>query len=1034
MGEAETLDALVNTLALLSENQYDLSLHAQHVRLARETGLEEQIKDALEMVTTFWAAGDYVWLPLLDIKIKGANLDTAEDVNAVLSLFELAEADYMSIPLLQKHIEFILERFEFLKEQGTRPDDFEDTFTADWTLNELEGIVAKGAGHLGEGHKLWDALRDFMLEYLSEVSAEKKPELSARVESLLLEHMKQPHANNDETFQAYSSFTTQYKPADEYESLLVKASKSRAQAVKAYQRREGMEQALAQSGFSLEGYAYYIASERKAKKPDLFVLNALYERAIAEADKRRFAGEANAENALRTFWLGYIDTLRQHDADEQAQLAIFGRAKRSIPGCGELWARYIRFMERTEHGEDIDSIYSSAMSVSPLTADVDQLVSVVLAKASCDRHKAEDQEEVEYEAVLATLLEGVGKVRKASKTGDPQLRLEKYFSTLCTEVANMAEHAVIMWEDATKFYKTSYLAWLAHADVLVKQHLYSDARKIFRDVANKNLDWPEAVWNAWIQFEHVHGSVEELEDCLDRVERAREKVNAKRAKDAEKAAYQAMQVTAEQQAAGVPVSAVPVPDVASTTQQATEAPMDVDRAQPQSAASGSKRKAEDELVPEETKKPHTEPSPAPLKRDRENCTVFVAEVPTGSTEDDLRALFKDCGPIREIKITTMPNSLVATVEFMERESVPAALTKDKKRVHGEEIAVHLAWKSTLYVTNFPESADDSSVRELFGKYGVLFDVRWPSKKFKSTRRFCYVQYTSPKAAEAALELHGRELEPGRTLQVFISNPERRKERTDADANDRELHVAGLARSVKKQDLEKLFSTYGTVKAVRLGLDEKGQPKGYAFVEFEQEKDALAALAANNYELKNRRIAVTLSDSRVKGGKIAASGKRRPQEVRNRSVRIRGLPAATQEGLLQQTLEKIVKVRRVEVYSNLNEAVAECENAAEAGKLLLHPDPIVLNGHTLRLSEDSLDSVNTHRPAGPPATAGSGLFIPRSAASRPRAGLGSKKTANLTVSASTAGAAPSSANAASGAAKPVPASAKGQDDFRKMLGV
>ncbi len=94
--------------------------------------------------------------------------------------------------------------------------------------------------------------------------------------------------------------------------------------------------------------------------------------------------------------------------------------------------------------------------------------------------------------------------------------------------------------------------------------------------------------------------------------------------------------------------------------------------------------------------------------------------------------------------------------------MPAALTKDKKRVRGQEIAVHLAWRSTLYITNFPEDADDTFIRTLFGKvsltayqnpknpglnacaqYGEIFDVRWPSKKFKSTRRFCYVQYTSP---------------------------------------------------------------------------------------------------------------------------------------------------------------------------------------------------------------------------------------------------------------------------------------------------
>lgn len=45
-----------------------------------------------------------------------------------------------------------------------------------------------------------------------------------------------------------------------------------------------------------------------------------------------------------------------------------------------------------------------------------------------------------------------------------------------------------------------------------------------------------------------------------------------------------------------------------------------------------------------------------------------------------------------------------------------------------------------------------------------------------------------------------------TLNVFISNPERKKERTDAGANDREVYVAGLSKFVTKDDLEKLFKT------------------------------------------------------------------------------------------------------------------------------------------------------------------------------------------------------------------------------------
>lgn len=44
------------------------------------------------------------------------------------------------------------------------------------------------------------------------------------------------------------------------------------------------------------------------------------------------------------------------------------------------------------------------------------------------------------------------------------------------------------------------------------------------------------------------------------------------------------------------------------------------------------------------------------------------------------------------------------------------------------------------------------------------------------------------------------------LSVMISDPEHRKERTDADANDREIYVAGLSKFTTKEDLHRLFGT------------------------------------------------------------------------------------------------------------------------------------------------------------------------------------------------------------------------------------
>lgn len=76
----------------------------------------------------------------------------------------------------------------------------------------------------------------------------------------------------------------------------------------------------------------------------------------------------------------------------------------------------------------------------------------------------------------------------------------------------------------------------------------------------------------------------------------------------------------------------------------------------------------------------------------------------------------------------------------------------------------------------------------------------------SSRNTAFITADSQAAAEAALELHGNELGPNLSLNVYISNPERKKERTDADANAREVYVSGLSKFAEKSDLERVFKT------------------------------------------------------------------------------------------------------------------------------------------------------------------------------------------------------------------------------------
>jgi hypothetical protein len=121
------------------------------------------------------------------------------------------------------------------------------------------------------------------------------------------------------------------------------------------------------------------------------------------------------------------------------------------------------------------------------------------------------------------------------------------------------------------------------------------------------------------------------------------------------------------------------------------------------------------------------------------------------------------------------------------------------------------------------------------------------------------------------------------------------------------------------------------------------------------------------------------------------------------------------------------VNRLEVFTDKHEAVVEFHLATDAARLLLLPDPLEFNGVRLRFSEGEESPAKARKAS----TAASGMFIPRNAASRPRAGLG--RARNPPPAAATAGtsSAPEAKSQTSSGDK-APIQGKAQDDFRKML--
>ncbi|KAG0222942.1 U1 small nuclear ribonucleoprotein 70 kDa [Mortierella sp. GBA43] len=81
-----------------------------------------------------------------------------------------------------------------------------------------------------------------------------------------------------------------------------------------------------------------------------------------------------------------------------------------------------------------------------------------------------------------------------------------------------------------------------------------------------------------------------------------------------------------------------------------------------------------------------------------------------------------------------------------------------------------------------------------------------------------------------------------------------------------LHVSRLSYDVTEKDLRREFSMYGQIENIRVIKDKEGKPRGYAFIEFEREKDMKAAYKdADGIKVQGRRIVVDVERGRtVKG--------------------------------------------------------------------------------------------------------------------------------------------------------------------------
>lgn len=137
--------------------------------------------------------------------------------------------------------------------------------------------VRAASAHVKQSQEVWKLYSEFELNILGRFKTEDQ---LARVKKMYLDRLAVLHIDCEDTFNAYSSFISNYENFS-YEESMVHANKIYAKTKVAAEDRDYYELQLTSTGYALDSFYKYIEHEKTTKL--MFSLNhvrALYERAI----------------------------------------------------------------------------------------------------------------------------------------------------------------------------------------------------------------------------------------------------------------------------------------------------------------------------------------------------------------------------------------------------------------------------------------------------------------------------------------------------------------------------------------------------------------------------------------------------------------------------------------------------------------------------------------------------------------------------------------------------------------------------------
>ncbi|KAI4109970.1 MAG: hypothetical protein L6R37_000320 [Teloschistes peruensis] len=962
--------------------------HIQKYKSSKSSGrlptyeLIPELRSAREAMNVRFAVGETLWIDWIEDEQVLAT--TFDECFAVMELCQKAvHEEPASTRLWSLYAAWVTCLYAAATSDTAALESLEDVVdTPDWSAEDklvaaevcnrqqLMDVWASGAKatqwRIDQSHVLWNPYTELLLQDLQRsTNLDSQSALKAH----FLDRLRTPHESWDRTFQMFSSFISKYENQS-YEGIMTTVNQQCAGSKAAYGVREMLELAIMRAGeadndqLQLTKFTEYIEWETaQSRRKHAFVfelVDMLYQRVLL-----RFP-------ATTEIWEGYVMFLNEeivsHSRPDIDLLPLLDRATRHCPWSGSLWSQYLLAAERQRMPfPEIDQIKHKATNTGLLDAGgLEEVLQIYVAWCSILRRRAFQEESTDEELDVAEVgirsaiedMERLGEAKYGIQyQGDPNYRLERVYIKYLTQSRNW--HAARgSWKKLISSRGDSHEFWLRYYSWEMKtwgtisysenttnapsSPRPSEATKVLRTALKRpTLDWPERIIQVLQSHCEDHEDAAEIQASSVQIWKTKIAVKQRREKEAIEA-YTAAQAQPRRQV--------------QTLNPETSADSAI-------SFSSGKRKREDDTRDandETAKKPRSSEdhgnaeqtevlanAPSELKRDRENATVMVKNLPKETSESRIRQYFRDCGTINSLVLAAeeSTNTATATIEFESKEDSLSAQTKDLKDFDGRQIEIQQS--------------------------GEIIDVRFPSLKYNTHRRFCYVQFKTADQAQKATQMNGQVVGNMLKLVAKISNPGKRQDRTGALYEGREVYVRNLDHAVTERELKALFCKYGEVEKIRIPTNMLGRSKGFAFIAFSTKSAAKASLDMDKTKIQSRYISVepatangpakrqattvirddgrsmaspppdvhmTNGDSSTAASPDASIANEQsnpsPAEIKARTVALLNVPDTVNDARIRAIAEPYGPLAKITLRPNHQGAVLEFRNVSDAGKAFL----------------------------------------------------------------------------------------------------